>query len=252
MLKEAIQFIADLATSGQKPTKVYGDSHKDVYMLPGGDLKEVVKSPPDRDHRVATLEALVEIAKRFKADGLSPVVWYTFGDVCLVADDVGMRTSTVHLELNVSNTWEAVGRLRDQRFGHKEFVLLLRLTLADALPAADLLDRIRTLKFENGAITRASIKRGEESLGREISARIDAGKVEIPDEVILQVAPFTNAGHDETYPVRCIVDIDVEAQRFSLVPRPDELARVREMAADEIADRLDANLEGIPAYYGTP
>lgn len=252
MLKEALSFIAELATKGDKPHKVYGDAHKDVYYV-GGKFETVARAPADRNHEVGTLETLADLAKRFKAEGLSPVVWYRFGSVNLVVDDAGQRTNTVKFYIAFSETWPIVERLAVQRHDHKAFVRLLRIDLVDAIPAADLLDRLRTIKFENGAITRATIKRGDESLGREISARLETGKVEIPDEVVLSVAPFSNPSEDERYPVRCIVDVDVEAQKFSLVPRPDELDRVRSMAVASLADRLHDLLgDDVPAYYGQP
>jgi hypothetical protein len=136
---------------------------------------------------------------------------------------------------------------------HKDFIRLLKIDLAGALPAGSLLDIIRRVKFENGAITTSEVKKNRESLGKEITAKIDASG-EIPDEVTLQVPVYSSMGEKQPYPLQCSVEVDpTRTDAFRLSPLPDEIERVQQLAVGSILERLRVALpDGCPAYYGSP
>jgi hypothetical protein len=252
MLKEALQFFFDVSVKSKGPQELNVDDQRAAHYIVDGQHVVVPRPPHPRSHEVATLESLVALANRFKAAGESPVVWYSHEGLDLVIDDSGHRVDSVSLSFNNSDQWNLVLVLKGERYDHKTFVRLLRTTLSDALMPGDLLEKIRTLKFENGSITSTTVKRQEESLGKTITARVDAGKVEIPEEVVLSVPMYTNPGEEEHYPIRCIVDVDPEYQKFALIPVPNAINEAQKAAAQSIAERLDAGLNDVPFYFGNP
>jgi hypothetical protein len=253
MLKEALQFFFDVSVKSKGPHELKVDDQRLAHYIVDGHYVTVPRPPRPRAHEVATLDSLVALANRFKRIGENPMVWYDHEGVGLIIDDTGHRIDTVTLVFDRSDQWNLILVLKGERYDHKTFVRLLRTHLSDALPAGDLLEKIRTLRFENGAITNTTVKRQEESLGKTITARVDAGKVEIPEEVVLSVPMYNNPGEEDRYPIRCIVDVDAEFQKFALIPVPGAIEEAYKAASRSVATRLEATLDKeVPFYFGNP
>ena len=52
--------------------------------------------------------------------------------------------------------------------------------------------------------------------------------------------------------LRCSVEVDAGEGTFRLLPLPDEIDRVLQVAVASIAERLTDQLDGATAYYGKP
>lgn len=257
MLKEALEYLAGLGRANAAPVKIDENSRQARYAI-NGRIETLDRVPNDRDHEPADLAALIALATRFvdqpPDDGpVTPVVWYDHQAVTLVLDDAGHRVETATLSLEESDVFKVIRSLREQKrwLEQKPFIRLLRIDLARTLDPVMLLDKVRRVKFDNGVATTGEITRNRESLGREITSKVEAGG-EIPEEVTLSVPVYKTQGETDRYPLRCTVEVDPAQGAFQLLPLPDEIERVVQMAVASIADRLAALPESVPSYYGKP
>jgi hypothetical protein len=253
MLTEALQYLEKLVRAAVEPREIFSSPHLKVFFV--GDKGIDVAIPvPSRNHRVRSLDGLIALANRFLEETCAPVVWYSEDFVQLVIDDSGHRASIVQFNLEYSDAFRTVLGLRcpQQWYDQKSFIRLLRVSLAGTLDAVHLLDIVRRLRFENGTVTSGTVTRQQESLGREITAKVSVEK-EIPDFVTLDIPVYKVTGLTERLPLRCHVEVDPARGAFQLIPFPDEIERVQQMAIVGIAETLGRGLdEGIPAYYGSP
>ncbi len=262
MLRELLTDIVQLARTSAEPKLVDSkDPRALAWLTHNGNITAHAVPVPPRNHKVESLEDLIRLATRFNpVDGVgnvgpvpSPVVWYNADRVVLVLDDAGHRLETATLELAKSDMFLAVERLKSGGwFVQKEFVRLLKVILAGALPDVDLLTVVRRVKFENGTITTGEVKKSRESMGKEITAAVSA-EGEIPDFVRLTVPVYKVFDLKAQYPVNCIVEVDVQDGRFRLMPCPDEIQKVLHLAMAKIADELQVGLpDSVPCYLGAP
>jgi hypothetical protein len=134
-------------------------------------------------------------------------------------------------------------------YAQPDFVRLLRVDLAGTLDPAVLLNRVRKLVI--GQKTTTEVQRRGESFGHEINAL--AGKdTDPPDEVDLVLPVFKTPGEQTPVYVACTVDVEVAMPKpFRLIPKPDEIERVLQVAVGSIGERLRAGLpEGVACYHG--
>lgn len=255
MLKEALAYLSDLARTSAAPQKIHADAFRQIFVI-DGTIREVDLNPEPRQHTVKNLANLISLAGMFEErNSLPPLVWYDARAVVLVIDDADRRVQTVTLSLVESAVFQTIRGLRDQRrwLTQKDFVRLLRIDLAGTLDSAVLLDRVRKVKFENGVSTTGTVERSRESMGREFKSSVEVQAGEIPEFVILSVPVYSTDGERAVYGLRCAVEIDAQQGAFQLVPMPDEIERVQDLAVASIAERLNEKLpEDVSAYYGNP
>ncbi len=266
MIAEGITALTTLVAKSLKPVPLPVKNPRLSYFVIDGEIQEIELPIPPRDHKAGSLEDLMNLANRFAADASSPcapVVWYDHERVVLVIDDFARtdddenaypyRVEKATLELEVSDVFAALVKLRDNKplFNQKDFIRLLRIQLAGTLDPARLLNVVRRVKFENGVTTTGEKTKNRESMGREINAAVSA-EGDIPDEVTLSVPVYKTLRETDRYPVRCSVEVEPMEGVFRLMPLPDEIERVRNMALDSIEERLTGGLQGVPHYFGKP
>lgn len=254
MLAEAFKFLSDLGARAEKPFKIDLADPRRVYVSVGGVIAPWDIPPAPRAHTAGTLDEVIALAVRFVEAGSHPVVWYDQDDVTLVIDDDGHRVEQSTLTLVTSDVFRLLVALRDQKPWHdpRAFVRLLRVELAGTLTPGELLERVKVTKFEGGSLVSARVGRGDESLGREITSRLD-GSERIPEEVTLMAPVYKTPGETERYAVRCAVEVDPARCAFQLLPLPDEIERVRALAVASIGERLIDGLgDSVPCYQGRP
>jgi hypothetical protein len=263
MIREALEYVARLAQSSAVPAKLDIPDPRAARFYAGDGKQVAIELPaPPRKHIVGQLDDLIRLAARFAGTeeesaedaDCRPVVWYDESQVVLVIDDEGHRCETATLPLRASDLFAVVCRMaRDKTpLDWKGFIRFLRIDLAGALPPSVLLEIVRKVKFESGAVVKAETTRSRESLGREIHAAVSA-EGDIPDMVTLSVPVYKTLGERDEYPVRCTVDVDPMAGTLRLVPFPDEVENAQLLAVGSIARRLTDQLPGsVPAYFGRP
>lgn len=262
MLDAALKYLAELATKAAAPVKVDTKDPREVAYAINGEVKTYGTSIPPRQHHAGTLADLIKLANRFASaeelDGASndtrPVVWYDRDRVVLVLDDSMYRMETATLDLGCSDVWRrlcevSLGKLK---FEQKAFVRLLRVELAGTLDPVVLLNAVRKVKFGTDAVTTGLVQRQRESMGREINSRVETDGAELPEEVTLSVPVYKTEGERARYPVRCSVEVDPAEGTFRLLPLPDELERVYNLALDNLEERLASGLNEVPYYRGKP
>jgi len=260
MIREALEFIADLKAASISPRPIdTGSSENLVFLVPSsdGDLDEhrIARAIPPRRHEVGDLATIVKLANRFAdkdEDNSSPVVWINENMISLVIDDNEHRVNTATLVLEYADVFRCLQKLVGYPgvwTEQKAFIRLLRVDLAGTLPPGILLDRVRKLKFEAGQVTTQIATKDRESLGRQIHAAV-SGEGEIPEEVTIEAPVFR--GFDRRS-IICSVDIDPARGLLQIVPLPDELDRVTRLTLANIQKTIGAMVpESVPVYLGKP
>jgi hypothetical protein len=248
MITEALDYFARTVLSTAEP-KLLPSTPRTVRRLVQGEIREWGIPVEPREHRPATLDEVIALATRFAAE--KPVVWFDHEQVVLVIDDAGHRIERATLNLEFSDTFAVVQMLRKEKpwFAQPDFVRLLRVDLAGTLDPAVLLNRVRKLVI--GQKTTTEVGRRGESFGHEINALAGAN-TDPPDEVDLVLPVFKTPGEQTPVYVACTVDVEVaQPKPFRLVPKPDEVERVLQVAVGSIGERLRAGLpEGVACYHG--
>ena len=255
-LKEGLDRLVDLATKAGAVQRIDSGNPRQLRYLAAGSEIVIDTEPAPRQHKPAMVAEIIALASRFATAADAPVVWYDQTAVCLVIDDDGNRLETATLTLETSDVFAVMERLRakpaEAWFDQKSFVRLLRIDLAGTLPPVTLLNPVCKVRFENGEKVSGEVRSQRESLGREIISKVEAD-TELPEEVTLTAPVYKTAGERDSYPVRCSVEVDPMQGKFRLLPLPDELERVRDLAVAYIGERLGAGLpETVPAYRGKP
>jgi anti-sigma factor ChrR (cupin superfamily) len=250
MIKEALEYLTSQAILATETEKLPGTLRK-IRRLVNGEVMEWEVPVEPRDHFPATLDEVIALATRFAAE--KPVVWFDHEQVTLVIDDAGHRIERATLNLEVSDTFGVVQMLRRDKpwYTQPDFVRLLRVDLAGTLDPAVLLNRVRKLVI--GQKTTTEVQRRGESFGHEINAL--AGKdTDPPDEVDLVLPVYKTPGEQTPVYVACTVDVEVaQPKPFRLIPKPDEVERVLQVAVGAIGEQLRAELpEGVQCYHGRP
>ncbi len=239
MLKEGLAYLADAFQKAAEP-KVVRAFPRQLVVWSGGERSTVDVPPRPRLDRVDTIDAFVRAAEAYAVEGES-AIWVGADAAVLVIDDDDHRLDRVVLPLPTTETFQTLARLRKDQpwFEQKEFVRLLGVDLQAALPPHALLNQVRRVRFETGQVVTAAKERTRESMGREITAAVQAAEGEIPERVecVVRVhdVPLTN---DVRFAIPCAVEVDPGVGRFRLTPYPDAIASVLGRSLDVIADAI--------------
>lgn len=251
MIEEAMRYFAESIDLSAET--VYQDANTKLIRR-GSEIITVELPDKPRNNEAADLQTIISLANRFHGD--TPAVWYGIERVtAILRDGDDNDRDWVTLRLKHAPQYNLLRSLEkgDKWFEQKLLVRLLRIDLDGAHDPLELLEKVRGMKFESGSVTTGKVKRQDESLGRSISGSVTSDEGELPEEVTMNIAIYSNPGEDTRYPVVCAVETDALAAKIQLVPLPGELDRAVQLAMASIATRLGANLtEGIPVYHGTP
>jgi hypothetical protein len=256
MFKAALELIQQTARDAQATRlmpELSGDGRK-AFVQQGGEIKEFDLAPPARRHHVHSLVDLILYARQQR--NKSPIVWHGVDDVVLLTDDADRR-DFVFFPLTHSTRFLVLRELAEKKpaFDQAKFIRLLRIDLG--LDNVAVVAQFRKLDFTMSDVGVGDIKHGQSRLGKEIAAKIE-GIADLPEELPVPVPIYQETGEREEYLVRCAVEIDPINRVFQLLPMPDELERVLDLAQAGIHKRLTTALSAIdgqaaiPVYYGEP
>jgi hypothetical protein len=253
--QETLKLIQETAQKAQQARvlpELSGDGRR-AFVQQGDTIKDYTIPPSARSHVVHRLDDLIAYALR--ADNPKPVVWHGVTGVVLLPDDADRR-DRVEFPLAYSERYMCLAKLaaEPQPLSQSQFIRLLRLELGlDSL----VVKQFRRIDWQNGGEGSTEIQHGNARVAKSIIAKVQ-GIDELPDELNVQVPVYQQTCERQTYVVKCAVEIDTVNQQLQLVPFPDELERVIDLAQASIHDRLIAALDGmdgqktIPVYYGEP
>lgn len=247
MIKEALQYLAELGKASVAPMKVdIKDPERVTYLI--GDKTISIAVANYRDHAVNDLDSLIKSAETESAT--SPVIWVGETDVVLILDDSDTRCEQVTLTLNHTAVFRRLLELRASSpwFEPKAFRRLLRVELYGALESSVLYDRVARIRFEAGQVTSQETSRSKESIGKQLKTEVSADG-ELPEDVVLTCPVYED---QEEFAICCALEVDAARGMLQLVPFPDEIQRVTKLAQQDIKTKIEAKVPQVPVYLGTP
>lgn len=265
----AVQAIANLATQAAKPTvREIAITRWPGYVTAiasGESAIEFRLTPPaERRHALHSVDSLIEFISRAKAAKHNSVVqavekpaeptppetcvWIGPERVTVVLDDA-TRYDLATMLMAKSEPFALISspdlrRPRTQR----DFITLLRTTLAPCIGGSNLLALCRNLKFTNNVAGAANIQQGRESLGRQIVNEV-LGEEAMPELVDLNVRLYDVAGMTKLRRIQCALIIDAAAGTLSLHPLPSQIVSAVDEELSELQSRIVGET-GAPCYLG--
>lgn len=251
-LTEALKFITALASRSESLRPIPVDDPAVARFYDGKAIIDVPKRRAQRKHAVRTLADFVSYIEEGRG-ATSPVVWFDSRGVVGVLDDGDYGLDSVIMLLAPSTLFQRLAGLEKSStfYDQKAFVRLLKIDLAGTLDPNVLANRVRSIRFENGTVTKGVVQKQRESLGREIVSSV-TGEQEIPEEVTLTVEVFSNPDIDFEASVKCAVEIDPPSGTFRLVPLPDAIQNALDQAVAHVGAQLRASLPSLNVFWGTP
>ncbi len=249
MIKEALEYVSNLTQSGLKPEKVETGDQTRLTFFVSGEPVTIDRPISPRHHEADDLATLCTLATRFAEQ--QPVIWVDNSQVVLVMDDDGHRVNTATVRLELTTVFSRLKELDKSKpwLDQRAFIRLLRIELNGTLAPGILLDRVRKLRFEAGTIVTTEAKRDRESMGKQITAAVSADG-ELPEGVTLLVRVFRGG---EQFPINCSVDVDPSRGLLQLIPFPDEIERVTDLAVGRIQELIGEDIpDTVIVYNGRP
>lgn len=255
MLKDVVEKLIEVGKNSVAPIIRDPDNNEAGYYLRTAEGHyEWVDSPPGvRDHTAHSVAAVCEFALAMVADGdcpYEPVLWYSENGVRLVIDDKNQRgmvqfplTPHPHIHtlrrLELRNPLDQAGLIR-----------LLRIDLAGTHNGSELLAAVRNIRVRQLAQGGGDVQHSKVSIGKTLEAEV-TGIKPLPEEVTLSVTVFKELCYTQS--VRCAVDIDVQQERFLLVPLPGQIDLAIQNATGRLGLDVAALIEdNVPVYHGVP
>lgn len=252
MLKEFVDAIKQLAENAATPRllNVPGAPGHVRYFINGEGQLETTTIPPDApSDTIRSIESLIDYAE---AESDVGVIFYDRNGITFFCDPTERRDRAC-FPLSYSRPFKTLQELdaRPRNLGQKDFLRLLRFDLSCCPHAAQLVSAIRQVHFRSSTETKGEVQKGKASLGRAIEAEL-TGAEKLPDTIPV-VAPVWNE-LPFLATVACLVDVDSQAETFSLTPLPQAIEKAVRDGEDKIravlADQADKHNARV--YYGHP
>lgn len=247
-LKEALELIQNTAKLSQAATMHrIPNNDRSVLMQINGTLTPHAIPPPVRAHQVRRLEDLICYANAITDSAI--VIWHDIDSVVLVCDDFDRR-DRVTFPLTFSERFAKLRKLAADKpaFDQAKFVRLLRIELG---LNQSIVNKFRKLDWENGDKSAGEVRHGDTRLAKTVVAKVQ-GIDDLPNELAIEVPVYQQQDERHEYIVNCAVEIDAVNRMFQLIPLPDELERVVDVAQASIRSRIQEGCSTIPVYYGKP
>lgn len=150
--------------------------------------------------------------------------------------------------LTISEPYEWLKSEAGHALSQRDLIRVLRIVFRGCLANSDLLALIRNLKFDRTTDGSGDIQHGRESMGRQLTAQVK-GLNAIPEEFALDVPVWNNFGKKQR--VCCALEIDPQAETFTITPYPVELFNAMQSSLVAVRDLLAAQAK-LPAFIGKP
>lgn len=257
MLEEAISKVQELVEAAEERAQVVRfvempGNPEGVFIVHGGKREWFALPPPDRRHKVFTVEDLIEAGKLgWVSDA---IVWHSHDQILLVSGDGKHRMDTVRMDLVKSKPFLALKDTAGNPRRQREFLALLKQDLRGCVDEG-LATSVRSIKWSNSAEGTSEIRQGRESMGQSINREL-TGESALPEEVTVDLPVYENLEPPtvpaKTYAVECLLVSDANEQIFRLIPLPSELTAAVHEAQQDIRQRLTQGLPDVPVLFGVP
>lgn len=243
--KEALAFIADLATKAGKAHCFQPPHEPDgVYLIfkPDG-THERVETPPPREER---LFFNVDHLAEWGHGQMSPTAWVSLSEIRVTAVNPRQNYGVLPIgespqlgdlkKLDASVTWTDQAGL----------VRFLRTNMAGCVPQ-ELVGKFRNVRWMKNESGAGNLQHTGSNLGKSLEAAVTGVDV-LPESFEVSIPmtkdPLLGLGRQR---VVVIVDIDHVQNRFALIPVPGDVARAVRAAEIELCERMaDAIMRNRP------
>lgn len=246
MLKELFEAVCGRAEAAALPKQINNGDVRAMHFFARGECVDVEIPPPNRNHKVRTLEGLLLAVERYGTDG---ALWHDQGSITLVTNDCDRR-EFVTMPLTLSEHWKIVSALGTP-LTQRDFVRLLRHDLRGCVPDT-LLPAVAKIEVATSSGQRNEINPGRERGSREFAVEL-ATSGEIPEHFTAMVNVYANEGLRQLRPIICSLDYSLPPAQVAFVvkPLPDQLELALQDAQRELHEYLTEKVE-IPVFCGTP
>jgi hypothetical protein len=254
MFKEALTELAGQAVKAAGPQVREIDPTKTFAVIgPDGKTELIGNQTPWRRHRARDLETIAAFADRFEGSS----IWYAREGIACLIDDSSRRERVI-LDMDWSDEINKLIELEENypMLSQRDLLYMLRTVFTpNSLPKfPKLIDTLRQVKFEAGAVGEGNIQRGKSSVGKSMTAAASF-VAEVPEQVTLTVPIFNNSFARKTYDVICALEIFEAEQKLQLFPLPGMVegafAAAEADLCKSILDLLGSDTK-TPVYFGVP
>jgi hypothetical protein len=250
--RDTLELVQSTACDAEKADVIaeLNSDGRTAYVKLGKEIKTFVLPPAVRKHTVHSLDDLIAYAT--KDGNTAPVVWHGGKGATLLLDDADRRDVVV-FPLTESRRFAKLRELVAAKpfLDQTAFVRLLRVELG--MDNELVVKQFRKLSFKMDRGGEGEVNQGLNRLSKSVVAEV-RGVDDLPDELSVEVPVYQQSGERQPYLVKCAIEIDSVNERFQLIPLPDELERVVDLAQASIRGRLETAVadKKIPVYYGEP
>ena len=240
MIKEALQYLTDLARKGYEPHILEAKQEADdrYYLVENGTAELLTARPSPRRHAFYSLGAFVDAVNVYEADLRVPTervaVFAGRGKITAILNDDSDRRDRLKMVLPYTIAFAKLAFLAEARSlsgivdvsrGHlsqRNFLNMLRIVFAGCVDA-DVVASFRNLsqRVENQAD--GTVGHGSESMGRRILAEVLNEGNTLPEEIKITTPVYENWGLNEPAFITCAVDIDPHELTIAMIPQGGQL-----------------------------
>jgi hypothetical protein len=244
----SLELVKKLAQEAQIAEVLDIEDGRTKYIRIGNEVHTFAVPPPERKHQVMVLDDLI----KYVMDTSDPkaTVWHNEEVIVALLDDADRR-DTLKMPLFLSERLETLKTLEKNKpvLNQKELLFFLRYKLG--FKNTSVINQFRKLDWVNSSTDSSNVNFANAKLGKSIIAEV-SGFENLPEEIRIDVPVYTNSGESQEYAVICGIEIDTFNHSFQLIPLPDEINRIIDLAQTSIRERLESGLTGVGLYYGTP
>lgn len=249
MIKEAIDKIEGMSS---RYTKIDTESirNKIIFLQPDGSYKEKDDDATRRSIKVDSLYSFVAAVEHYRAiDRFSAHAAAIFVDANRVVchlDDSGDARYSIGFSLVQADWFERFLVNAHPWVSQADLLRLLRTTLVDAVQPP-LVPLVRAVEWRAKSESRAANDRGAESLGRSVERAVSTVD-KLPEFVDVTIKPWKNLMI--TSDARCVLEIDVNGEKFRLTPIGDTECLAMERCLEILKGSIEEKIEDVPVFLG--
>lgn len=258
MLQELVDRLLEVGGRQALPTILHSDREPaHVYYLvdPAGKATRMEAEPPPRAHAALDLTAIVSMVQSVTVDEMPaeeiPEIWYSRAGVVGFLHG-GERRDKVTLKLSESPQLKALRDADMKGFKQKDLLSFLRIKVAPAAPSS-LISAVRQVKFRQLSESQSQLSQSKASIGKSLEAELTCPAA-LPEFVEFMLPAFDGYDARCLYTVHAALELDVQAESFSLHVLPGEFERVLREAETRLCDQIVVLLGDctVPVLYGNP
>lgn len=247
MLAEFFQAVSKAALESARPliSQPEGLPSDRLWVFnPDGTRDEVILPEKPMRATASDLRTLVAVARQAAA---ATEIWYSEAMVCGFPDRL-ILPDVITMPLTRTPRWRLLSTLGGEILDQKGFLKTLRLRLGDAVESSLVLC-LRKLLFRAQSKAEGDLQRQKASIGKSLEVQLE-GESPLPETTCLHVPVWEEL--DYRAMVEAAIEIDLEAQRFQLIPLPGEVERGLKSALRYLAEEIATEVgeQALPIYAG--